>query len=104
MSAEKVIGRRPRDGREWEPQCARCGSSCVFEDCDNCCGEGEIEDDDWQCEGEFYRCDWCLGAGGFESCCSSREHCEAHPLPGREDIKRGVIEWFTFDPPKAVRS
>ena len=66
-------------------QCARCGSSCAFIDCDNCGGDGEIEDDDWQCEGEFSRCDWCRGAGGWWYCLSGRDWCQANPMPGRED-------------------
>jgi hypothetical protein len=66
-------------------QCARCGSSCAFSDCDNCGGEGEIEDDDWQWEGEYHRCDWCRGAGGYWYCLSGREWCRNNPMPGRED-------------------
>jgi hypothetical protein len=26
----------PRDGRNWDLQCARCGSSCHYQDCDQC--------------------------------------------------------------------
>jgi len=100
MSVEKVIGQCPRDGREWECQCARCGSSCMFSDCDNCGGEGEIEDSDWQFAGDYYRCDWCRGAGGHWACMSSAEWCEANPRDGRAEMKRGTIEWFTFDAPK----
>lgn len=73
------------DGHGEDCQCARCGSSCYFVDCDNCGGEGEIEDDDWQFEGEFYRCDWCRGKGGWWRCCSSKAFCEANPMPGRAD-------------------
>lgn len=94
----KVIGKYPRDGRTWEPQCARCGSSMSFEDCDNCAGEGWIEDDDWQAdEGDGWDCDWCRGAGGHWVCLSSAEWCEAHPGQDRADVKRGTVEWFTFD-------
>lgn len=73
------------EGHGEDCQCARCGSSCYFVDCANCCGEGEIEDDDWQSEGEYYRCDWCRGTGGWWRCCSSHDWCKAHPMPGRED-------------------
>lgn len=66
-------------------QCARCGSSCFFRNCDNCGGEGELEDEDWQCEGEFYRCDWCQGEGGWWRCLASKAWCEANPMPGREN-------------------
>jgi len=77
---------RERDGGFYEDcQCARCGSSCIFLDCDNCGGEGEIEDEDWQCEGEYYRCDWCRGAGGWWRCMSGADWCKANPIKGRED-------------------
>lgn len=54
----------PRDGMLWEAQCARCGSSYGHDD--------------------FYG----------DSCLSSAKWCEAHPLPDREHIKRGEIEWY----------
>ena len=99
-AGDRVIGKCPRDGREWDCQCARCGSSCYVVDCDNCGGEGEIEDEDWQCAGEFHRCDWCGGEGGHWACGSSADWCEAHPNDGRADVKRGTVEWFTFDAAK----
>ena len=34
-----VIGDPPGDGREWEDQCARCGSSVSWEHCEWCDGE-----------------------------------------------------------------
>lgn len=62
------------------------GSRTVFfVNCANCGGEGELEDEDWQCEGEFYRCDWCRGTGGWWRCLSSKAWCEANPMKGRED-------------------
>lgn len=78
---------REKDGSGFyeDCQCARCGSSCTFIDCDNCGGDGEIEDDDWQCEGEYYRCDWCRGTGGWWRCLSGERYCREHPMPGRED-------------------
>lgn len=78
---------RERDGSGFfeDCQCARCGSSCSFHDCDNCGGEGEIEDSDWQFEGEYHRCDWCRGAGGHWSCISGEKWCRENPMPGRED-------------------
>lgn len=101
MALEKVIGVYPRDGREWDCQCARCGTSMQFLDCDNCDGEGWIDDDDWQADdGDGWECEWCRGAGGHWACLSSPEWCEAHPQDGRADVKRGAIEWFTFDAPK----
>lgn len=97
---ERVIGKCPRDGREWDNQCARCGSSLSFEDCDNCGGEGYVESDDWQDdEDTLYTCDWCRGSGGHWACLSSPEWCAANPREGREQIQRGAVEWFTFDKP-----
>ena len=97
--AEKVIAPHPpRDGREWEAQCARCGSSTQWLDCDNCGGDGWIEDDDWQAdEGDGWNCDWCDGYCGHMACVSTTGWCEKHPIEGREDVPRGTIEWFTFD-------
>jgi len=57
----------PQDGREWYCQCARCGSSV------------------YEADEEF---------SGV--CMSSPEWCEANPLPRREHIKRGKVEWFTL--------
>lgn len=87
---------------EIDVQCARCGSSCDYEPCDNCedgydghdCGE------DVCCclyPEENVLCDICDGHGGWNRCLSSREWCEANPLPGREQIERGQLEWFTLD-------
>lgn len=98
MTVEKVIGACPRDGREWDCQCARCGSSMHFVDCDNCGGEGDLESDDWQDEEGYRRpCDWCHARGGHWACLSSAEWCEANPRDGRADVKRGAVEWFTFE-------
>lgn len=74
-----------RVGDHDDCQCARCGSSCTFIDCANCGGEGEIEDSDWQFEGEYHRCDWCRGKGGWWRCLSGEQWCKDNPRPGRED-------------------
>lgn len=97
MPTDSLIGPHPpSDGREWDCQCARCGSSCEPYDCANCGGEGEIEDEDWQFEGEYHRCDWCRGTGGGWECCAAKEWCDANPQPGRESFQRGKIEWFVI--------
>jgi hypothetical protein len=31
---------------------------------------------------------------------SSPEWCEANPLPGREKVKRGELEWYTILEPE----
>ena len=72
----------PRDGREWDCQCARCGSSTDFVICENCGGDG---------------CSQCGGRTGFLLCLSSTEWCETHPLPERDEVKRGAIEWFVVE-------
>lgn len=97
-----IADQPPRDGREWECQCAHCGSSCDWHECQSCddgfdghdCGEDTCccarpEDN--------VPCDICGGDGGWWVCMSGGDWCDAHPLPGRESIDRGQIEWFTFD-------
>lgn len=97
---ERLVGPfPPGDGREWECHCARCGSSADYERCDHCedgfdghdCGE------DCCCclePEENVVCQICEGHAGWYWCLSSPEFCEANPLPGRERIERGQIEWF----------
>src|ERR1041385_316790 len=94
----------PRDdASEEECCCARCGSDVTFEDCYNCedgysyhdCGE------DCCCcidPEPNVLCDICRGRGGWSVCISSPEWCEANPLPGREGIERGKVEWFDVPP------
>ena len=87
----------PSDGRDWDLQCARCGSSVVREDCESCDGEGRFdayEEDPINCDpGDEEPCRACGGSGSFRVCVSSPEWCEANSLPGRIH-QRGVIEWF----------
>lgn len=87
------------DGREEECQCARCGASTDQVDCDRCHGEGWYEGDrfGWD-EGEFITCEECHGRGFFQVCGNDYEWCEAHPMSGRENMKRGLIEWFELAP------
>lgn len=83
----------------YECQCARCGSSCDYQHCEECedgydgheCGE-----DCCMCRRpkENVPCQICRGRGGWYACLSSSEWCKANPLPGREAIGRGEIEWF----------
>ena len=100
MREDRVIADQPpRDGRYWDCQCARCGSSLVFVDCDNCGGDGvsghDCGEDCCCCADpeENETCDWCFGAGGHWQCYARAEWCEAHPGTGREDVKRGTVEW-----------
>lgn len=94
MSARKKSEARIKDGVEWfatpvgdECQCARCGSSCDYDECEACAGEGrtEYDDDDY---GIVYRtCSDCAGKAGWWRCLSTRDYCRANPMPGREGIE-----------------
>ena len=109
-TARLIADAPPEDGREWDCQCARCGSSAGWEDCWQCGGEGTLGSaciDDLCYGGECIHgdddqipCDICHGHGGWNVCVSGAEWCNAHPLPGREETKHGAIEWFTFDAPR----
>lgn len=106
MRANTFIGAAPpNDSREWECQCARCGSSMDFENCSDCCGGGETEPGELhEYDPLFYRmsdtrpCYGCGGTGGDWWCLSGADWCEANPLTGRENIPRGTVEWFTLEP------
>ena len=99
---EKYCTEPKNDGRMWETQCARCGSSACWEECEYCCGEGfvghDCGDDCCVCidPEDNIPCPCCRGRGGWWTCVSGREYCDANPLPGREGVKRGVIEWFAL--------
>lgn len=88
----------PEDGREWDAQCARCGSSAERDECEQCGGEGydghECGEDSCCCAfpEENDPCGQCGGVGGWMRCVSSRDWCEANPLPGREQAHG--VEWF----------
>lgn len=88
-------------GLEIDCQCARCGASCGWVDCWNDCEDGYLnrhEEDPLWYEDEYdCPCDICSARGGWQVCLSSAEWCEANPLPGREAIPRGKIEWFTVE-------
>jgi hypothetical protein len=94
----------PADGRDWDCQCARCGSSCYYRDCWNCeDGYSHHNCGDDCCCCAFPEpnvvCDICDGDGGWNCCLSSAEWCQANPLPGRENVERGKIEWFVCSEP-----
>lgn len=95
MDNTMIADRPPNDGREWDAQCARCGSSCAFSACPTCGGDGFTEDDDaLYGDNRPVHCGDCRGAGGFVDCGSDAAYCEAHPSKGREGIERGAVEWF----------
>lgn len=97
MSEDTHIGpNHPNDGREWDCQCARCGSSMESVPCEACGGEGVWESDGFGDETRI--CGECGGEAMWLVCLSSAEWCEAHPIIGREGIKRGEVEWFVVEP------
>lgn len=91
---ERPTGEMYASGLELGCRCARCGSSIDTEWC-NECEDGPIYDED---DGDVsdMLCDACDGRGAWHSCMASWEWCLANPLPGREDIARGTVEWFTI--------
>lgn len=103
---DSVIAKHPpNDGREWDCCCARCGSSVLDIDCDQC-DDGYVDHDcgeDCCCCADpepNVVCDCCGGDTVSHVCCSDADWCQAHPAKGRENVKRGAIEWFTFDEPE----
>ena len=80
-----------RDG-SWECMCARCGSSCADKRCEECGGLGYIDDADDDFGAQTYACETCGGVGGWRFCLSSREWCEANPMPGRELVQSTARE------------
>jgi hypothetical protein len=104
LKADTFIGENaPKDGREWDCQCARCGSSMFSESCGSCGGDGYFEcyEDDplWYSPGDTKPCDACRGEGGFLFCGSDdgSEWCKNHPNEERENIAPSTPEWFTFE-------
>lgn len=95
MNKTVVAPRPPSDGQEWECQCARCGSSCDWESCCEC-DDGYEFDYDNEYPAEHTKCHDCNGYGGWWTCLSSSEFCNGNPVEGREQVKRGQIEWFTI--------
>jgi hypothetical protein len=89
-------------GERVEYQCARCGSSIIFEDCPECGGEGysghDCGEDSCCCADpeENIPCDMCYGSGTLARCSSSREYCGEHPLHGRNNVKRSTPERVIF--------
>ena len=79
--------------------CARCGSDVEWFECEHCGGEGETapgelheEDPLWYDEDDSEPCHQCGGAGGWRFCLSPQEWCEANPMKGQENTKRGTFQ------------
>jgi len=77
------------------PECGRCGTEMEFDECAECGGEGGFDayeqDPLWYNEGDITACTMCDGMGGWWTCGSDPDWCDAHPIEGREDVKRGTI-------------
>lgn len=109
-SLHSVVGAsHPQDGREWDCQCARCGSSLEWHECSACGGEGitgpgELYEQDplWYDMDDYETCHQCGGEASFQSCLSSEEWCKTHPLKGRENIESGTPEWFVVNRSNSV--
>lgn len=105
MTKDTHIGMdHPQDGRNWDCQCARCGSTLVWESCERCGGEGitgpgELYEEDplWYDPDDYEACHECGGEGSWPHCISSPEWCEANPIVGREGIARNTPEWFVCE-------
>ena len=81
-------------------QCARCGGMIDTDNCEHCedgfdghdCGEDccacYMPEDNVPCQ-------YCDGSGLWRRCMNSSAFCQAHPLPGRENVARNTVEWFT---------
>lgn len=82
---------------EMDMQCARCGSSADWMECDTCGGEGldghDCGEDCCCCadpEEPNIPCGICCGQGGWWQCLADAAWCEAHPLPGNALVPGGA--------------
>lgn len=103
---EEVILFSEKPKGNFEPVgCARCGHDVEFVTCESCGGDGhtglgELYEQDplWYDPDDIEVCQSCLGSGGDFWCVNTMEYCESNPIKGREDIRRGVIEWRKTKP------
>jgi hypothetical protein len=98
-----IANEPPNDGREWECQCARCGSSLNWVQCGACGGEGitgpgELYEQDplWYDQDDYESCHQCDGESSWPSCLSGFEWCLLNPSPGRIEIPPSTAEWFAL--------
>lgn len=65
------------DDDDVEPFCYTCVSSGYWQECENCGGDGLIEDDEddgWSIRYDFADCATCAGRGGWWVCLGSERH------------------------------
>lgn len=88
----------PRDGKDYDVQCARCGGSCEWHECEEWdCEDGYREEDfgdDVVPDMQTVVCETCRGYGGWNECGNSQNWCLLNPMPGREKTDRGLLEWY----------
>jgi len=94
----KIIAESPtpemyQSGLEIDCQCARCGSICGWQTCEICNGDGLAY------KGMDQACGECHGHCGYQCCLSDYDWCMANPMEGRENVRRGQVEWFTVKEP-----
>ena len=70
-----------------DAQCARCGSSIGWDDCQTCPAGGHVDAPDPSCP-------VCKGSGTVAFCLSTFDWCAEHPRPGREQVMSGTPEWY----------
>lgn len=93
-------------GLEIDCQCARCGSSCYWVDCNDCEDGYQNRHDEnplWYDDEYDQPCHICRTRGGWQVCGSGGEWCTANPMRGRENVPNGAIEWFTVGTPTPTR-
>jgi hypothetical protein len=91
---ESIIAEHPPlDDKEWSCRCARCGADAEWIECWECNGEGYQEDEDDDPDWGVETCLGCSGECGDYWCTSSSQWCKDNPLPGREDMQQGNLEW-----------
>lgn len=83
--------------KEADCQCARCGGSCSYWQCPDCDEYGysyhDCGEDSCCCRYPENNvcCDTCGGTGGEWHCANTPDYCNAHPLPGRENIESTAL-------------
>lgn len=103
MPGSAFLRKPHRDGREWDCQCARCGSSLDWIQCSWCGGDGTTasgelyeEDPMWYDPDDVLPCHQCGGEASWPVCLSGDEWCNAHPMAGREYVESGTAEWWAM--------
>lgn len=78
-----------------------------FEPCGSCGGNGftepgELYEDDplWYGQDSIASCRECDGRCGCHFCLNSPEWCKNHPMEGRENVERNLLEWRIKQPEK----